>query len=83
MIRVALVIGAFLSPFLFPYPFTLFLSFLASMTMPWVALLVGLLVDALFFTPQGGGIPLATILGGVASLGAIIVRRFIKARIMS
>jgi len=81
-VRFILISGALLSPFLFPYPFTLFLSFVASVFVPWLALIIGLTQDALFMVPHEGRIPTATLLGATASLLALVVRRFVKARII-
>lgn len=82
VLRVVFVGMAFISPFLFPYPFTLALSFIASVFAPWVAVSVGLLMDAIFMIPHQHTVPLATLVGAGISFGALIVRRFVKARIM-
>lgn len=81
-VRFVLIGSALLAPFLFPYPFTLLLSFIASVFVPWLALIIGLMQDALFMVPHEGRIPTATLLGAFASLFALIVRRFVKARII-
>jgi uncharacterized membrane protein (UPF0136 family) len=88
MIRSILTLASFLSLFLFPYPYTLLLSFVASLFFPWVSLVVGIIADTVYFVPhppQGGGlsIPYATLFGACASLLALFVRRFMKARIIS
>lgn len=80
--RFALIVSALFSFFLFPYPYTLALAFVASIFVPWFALALGLLYDALFMIPHEGSVPLASILGAVSSLLAHLVRRFVKARIM-
>jgi hypothetical protein len=81
-LRFILISSAFLSVFFFPYPFTLFLSFIASVFVPWVAFIIGITQDALFMVPHEGRIPTATLLGAVASITALVVRRFVKARII-
>lgn len=83
ILRFVIILGALLSSFLFPYPMTLVLSFAASVYVPWIAFMIGLMNDALYLVPHDGRIPTATILGALVSLSALVVRRFIKARIMS
>lgn len=83
VIRIICVSGAFLSPFLFPYPLTLLLSFIASAFVPWIAIIVGVMQDALFMIPYEGRMPTATLIGAGISVLALIVRRFVKARILS
>jgi hypothetical protein len=82
VLRVICVSAALLSPFFFPYPLTLLLSLVASAFIPWIALVVGVMQDALFMIPYEGRIPTATLLGAGASVVALVVRRFVKARIM-
>ena len=78
----AVVIGAALvSPFWFPYPFTLLLSFGAAIAFPPVALLVGLIADLVYFSPPAA-LPWGIVGGGVMAAAGYIVRRFIKARII-
>jgi hypothetical protein len=83
LFRFVLIGAALMSTFLFPYPFTLVLSFLASIFVPWLALMIGFMNDVLFMVPADDRIPTATILGALASLVALLVRRFIKARIIT
>jgi hypothetical protein len=81
IVRLVLISSALLSVFWFPYPATLVLSFIASIAFPFLGLLVGILVDALFYTfPH---IPVGTFYGIAVSIAAFLVRRFIKARIMT
>lgn len=84
MIRAVLALGAFLSVFLFPYPLTALLSFVASLYLPGVALLVGILVDLLYYVPEAApyGLPAASLFGLFLSLVALVVRRFVRARII-
>lgn len=81
-IRVLLAALAALSPFFFPYPATVLLSFAASLFFPYLALGIGILTDALYLAPNAAFFPVATGIGAVTSLLAFFVRRFIKARIM-
>lgn len=80
--RALFILAALLSPFLFPYPFTLLLSFIASLFVPFVAIAVGLITDAVYFVPHITRFPLATFMNVFIFIIAFFVRRFIKARIM-
>jgi hypothetical protein len=84
MVRLALSLSAFLSLFFFPYPLTLALSFVASLYIPFAALIVGICADLVYLSwPEGGSaLPVATLLGGALSLGALFVRRFVRERII-
>ncbi len=82
MMRYALAALALLSPFLFPYPATLAFSFAASVFLPPVGLLAGLLTDVLYYTPGASGWPIAVIAGLFISIIGFFVRRFLKTRII-
>ncbi len=81
--RVVFGAAALLSPFMFPYPFTMLLSFVASLYFPPLGFLVGVLTDFLYYTPSAFPVPLATVLGIFISVGAFFMQRFLKARIMN
>lgn len=83
VLRIIVVGSALVSPFLFPYPYSFALSVCASVFVPWLALAVGVLHDALFFVPDAGSLPVASMLGIAASCAALLVRRFVKARIIT
>lgn len=72
-----LVLLALAAPFLFPYPATLFVAFLASLYFPGAALLSGALAELLYYAP-GVGVPVALIAGGALSFIALIIRRFAR-----
>lgn len=80
-LRIALVILALASVFFFPYPYTLALSLAASTLFPPAGFLAGALSDLVYYAPPG--LPLATIAGAGASVLGLLVRRFVKARIMT
>jgi Na+/H+ antiporter NhaA len=85
--RGVVILLSFISLFVFPYPLTLLLSFVASLCVPWIALLLGLLADALYYTPLPAGesglsFPYATLIGMCLTLLALFVRRFVRERIM-
>lgn len=87
MMRALFVLLAFLSLFLFPYPYTVLLSLIASLYLPFAALVVGVLADILYFSPlppSSGGLslPVGTLLGALLSVLALFVRRFVKTRII-
>ncbi len=84
MIRILLSVLTFISLFLFPYPFTAALSFAASLSFPWLALVVGFLAELLYYAGSETyrPLPLALITGAVLSLAALFVRRFVRERIM-
>ena len=83
MTRIVLVLAAFLSPFLFPYPATILLSFVAGLVLPPVPLLVGAMTDALYFSPGAGAFPVALIIGLGLSVATFFMQGFLKARIMA
>lgn len=78
--RILFVCAAVLSLFIFPWPFALILGTIAAVYLPGAALGLGVLYDVLYF--PGGTWPLATILGFVGTGVALLVRRFVKTRIM-
>lgn len=82
MIRIVFIFFAFLSPFFFPFPATLILAFCASIFLPPVGILVGLLTDVLYYTPAVSTLPIATLAGAGISVIAFFVRRFLKTRII-
>lgn len=83
MIRIVLTILALLSPFWFPYPYTLFLSLVASTFFVPAGLLVGFLTELLYGPALFSAIPTATLLGAGISVIGFFVHRFIEARIIS
>jgi hypothetical protein len=80
VLRVALCILAIASPFFFPWPYTMVLGLAAALFFPPIALIVGVLVDTLYF--NGSGLPLFTLYGIVGAGGAYVVQQFVKNRIM-
>jgi hypothetical protein len=81
MIRAILLVAAFVSIFLFPYPATFILSFIASLFFPPAALIAGIITDLVYFVPGAYAFPLGIVLGALLSLIAFFVRRFAKTRI--
>lgn len=83
MMRVCITLFALLSPFWFPYPYTLFLSLVASIFFVPAGFLVGLLTDVLYGSSVFLALPTATLVGAGISLVGFVVHRFIEARIIS
>lgn len=81
MIRSVVILAAVLSLFLFPWPFALVLATSASLMLPVSGVALGIVYDALYM--PGGSWPLATTAGLLLTGAALLVRRFIKARIMT
>lgn len=72
---------AMLSPFFFPWPFAVASALIAGFFFPPIALVTGVLLDALYF--NGHGFPQFTIFGIIATLILFFVQQFVKTRIMS
>lgn len=81
MMRIAAIVLALIAPFVFPWPLALILGFIAAVFIPFLAPLLGVLVDSVYWTP-GTGLPYATMIGLVGFLIASVVHRFMKTRIM-
>lgn len=82
MMRILFSLLAIASAFLFPYPATLILSFVAGLFVPVIPLIVGILVDLYYHVPGASPLPFATLIGASVSIAAVLVRRFVKARII-
>jgi hypothetical protein len=83
ILRSVVLIAAFLSPILFPWPLTALLALIAAAVSPLAPLAVGLIIDTLYFSRTASlFVPWATILGAVATLGAFSVHRFLETSIM-
>lgn len=74
---------AVLSPLLFPVYLAVLIVTLVSLLIPPIALVAGMLADALYYVPGHVFVPYASIAGLLASLIAVFVHDFIKARIIS
>lgn len=71
---------ALLSPLLFPAALAAIIIFAASVIVPPVGILAGVLADALYRTPHMP--PYATAFGAFASAAGYLMHRFIKTRII-
>ena len=77
----AAILVVLLAPFFFPWPYVLVLAVVVGYFFPPITLVVGALLDTLYF--GGKGIPYFTLLGAAAMLILFFVQQFVKARIMS
>ncbi|HQU07956.1 MAG: hypothetical protein B7X04_00775 [Parcubacteria group bacterium 21-54-25] len=76
-----LAILALLAPFFFPWPYVVVLTGIALIRYPVIAFVVGLELDALYASRGTGALPLATLLGALATAVALLAHRFIRAHI--
>lgn len=83
MMRIVFSVAAFLSPFFFPFPLALILSCVAGFFLPAIPLMVGVLVDVLYYVPEASLLPLGTLSGVALAVGCSVVRQFVKARIIT
>ncbi|HEV7121436.1 MAG TPA: hypothetical protein VGN56_01260 [Candidatus Paceibacterota bacterium] len=78
--RAGIIILACIAPFVFPSAVTAVLAFAAALIFPPLAILLGMLTD-LLYEPSGYW-PLASMIGVLLCVAALLVRSFVKARIM-
>lgn len=77
--RIVVIGLSVLSLFLFPWPMTLTLGFIASLFFPPTALVLGVAAEFLY---GAHGVPYAVLVGAVVSIIAYVLRGFVKERIM-
>lgn len=82
MVRIAFFILALLSPFFFPWPVAAVFILAASLYLPVLALLGGVLYDILYYAHGAAGLPLGTVVGALGFVLAWAMHDFVKARIM-
>jgi hypothetical protein len=82
MMRAALMIAALLSPFFFPWKFSILIAFIVSLFIPFSGIATGLIADTLYYNPALSMLPWATIAALTAALIAYGVRSFAKTRII-
>ena len=80
MTRILVIVAAVISVFILPPFVTVVLAAAGSLLFPPTALAIGLLADALYL-PQGS-LPYASLLGLSGTAVAILMRRFMKTRII-
>ena len=75
------ILAALAGPFMFPAVFSVLVVFCASIVLPPLGLLAGVIADALYYTPSVH-VPYATLLGLLITVLGFFVQQFIKTRIM-
>ena len=83
MMRKVGTLSALLSVVFFPWPLTAVLALGVAFFEPWVPLAAGLCADALYYAPQGGGMPLFTLTGAFVTALSFSVRSRLKTDIIS
>lgn len=81
MARYLTVLIALVSVLFFPYSVSLLVTIIAALAVPLAGVAVGMLTDAIYFTPHMGAFPKATVLGLLATIGAFLLRRFMRTRV--
>ncbi|MDB5189606.1 MAG: hypothetical protein JWL82_563 [Parcubacteria group bacterium] len=81
MMRGTALVAAFLAPLLFPTVLAGIVVFIASVAVPPLGIVIGILTDALY--KPASSFPYATLLGAVFSGLGYVMHRFIKTRIIS
>ncbi|MFZ1075253.1 MAG: hypothetical protein WAN50_02670 [Minisyncoccia bacterium] len=79
MIRSTLVLLAFVSAMLFPWPVTVLLALASAASDPLVPLAVGIFADTLYYSPHAGSAPYFTLFGTLGTAVAFFVRSWLKA----
>ncbi len=82
MMRWTLIGLALVSPFVFPWPLVALLALAAAFVSPLMPLAVGTLTDALYYSHTSAAVPWGIILGAIAVLITLGVRRFLETSIM-
>lgn len=82
MIRPALWISALASLVLFPWVVTASIACLGIVIEPLLPLVVGLLVDTLYYAPGAHSMPFYTVLGLLVTPIAYLVRNAVKTSII-
>jgi hypothetical protein len=79
-LRIAVLVLSLLAVFWLPWPVAAGLMFLSGLAFPPAALALGVLEDILYY--PGSGLLVGSIAGGALTLLAVLVRYFVKTRIM-
>ncbi len=74
-----LTVLSFISVVFFPWPLTAVLVIASSLSVPLLPLAVGMFFDTLYYTPQATSLPLAALLGALATCAAFFVRSRLRA----
>ena len=79
-VRVSIIILACIAPFIFPSIITALLAFAAALIFPPLAIALGILTDLLY--QPANYWPMASTIGIFFCVLAVLVRSFVKTRIM-
>ena len=82
MIRSIAFFITLVAPFFFPLTLSVVLVVTSAFLFPPLALLGGVLFDALYYIPHGGYVPVATLSGLGGFVVASLVQKLVRARIM-
>lgn len=82
MTKGTLTIAAFVSAFLFPWPFTAILALFGAAIEPFVPLSVGIFTDTLYYSSHTGTTPVFSLFGAAATAIAFFVRSRLMAGII-
>jgi len=82
MIRTVATLLTFVSPFFFPLTLSVLVITVSALVFPPLALVGGVLFDALYYLPHGGYVPVATLAGFAGFVVASLVQKLVRARIM-
>ncbi len=80
MLQIIATILALLGPFFFPWQFALIIACIIAFFIPPVILIVGFLLDVLYFS--GPELPYFTLIGILGAIITYFVHQFVKTRIM-
>lgn len=82
MTRIASSVFALISLFIFPWPVSLALIAAAAFLFPASGIALGVLADILYYSPDVAFLPYFSIYGALLTGLSLLVRRFVKTRIM-
>lgn len=82
MTRAALAVAGALAVVWAPWPLALAALLASALAAPATGILLGALADILYWTPASAPVPWFTLAGTAAAGASLVVRRFVKARIM-
>jgi hypothetical protein len=82
MIQYIVIIVALIGIFIFPYPLTAVLTVAAAIASPLAGLALGIITDSVYFTSTNALLPLASIVGLLATLAAFFGKRFVRTHLM-
>lgn len=82
LLRLIVPAFALVSLFIFPWPVSLVGILAASFLLPPAGIALGILMDLLYYLPGTAFFPYFTLYGAFATGLALLVRRFVKTRII-